>query len=88
MPYYQRSFPSVGEADKMRDFFLETDICRELLLLEEWIREGMKITPQEFASALRSSYIIYATWITDVATGKPASEFPEEMLEPVKFIKK
>lgn len=72
----------------MRDFFLETDIYRELLLLEEWIREGMKITPQEFASALRSSYIIYATWITDVATGKPASEFPEEMLEPVKFIKK
>jgi hypothetical protein len=71
----------------MRDFFLETDIYRELLL-EEWIREGMKITPQEFASALRSSYIIYATWITDVATGKPASEFPEEMLEPVKFIKK
>ena len=72
----------------MRDFFLETDIYRELLLLEEWIREGMKITPQEFASALRSSYIIYATWITDVAAGKPASEFPEEMLESVKYIKK
>lgn len=88
MPYYQRSFPSVGEADRMRDFFLETDIYRELLLLEEWIREGMKITPHEFASALRSSYIIYATWITDVASGAPASEFPPELYESVKNIKK
>ena len=88
MPYYQRSFPSVGEADRMRDFFLETDIYRELLLLEEWIREGMKITPHEFASALRSSYIIYATWITDVASGAPASEFPQELYESVKNIKK
>lgn len=87
MPYYQRSFPSVGEADRMRDFFLETDIYRELTLLEEWIREGMKITPQEFASALRSSYIIYATWITEVATGNPASSFPQEMLDMIKYIK-
>ncbi len=88
MPYFQRSFPSVGEADRMRDFFLETDIYRELTLLEEWIREGMKITPQEFASALRTSYIVYATWITDVAAGNPASKFPPEMLELVKYIKK
>ena len=88
MPYFQRSFPSVGEADRMRDFFIETDIYRELSLMEEWIREGMKITPAEFASALRSSYIIYATWITEVATGKPASDFPQEMLEPINFIKK
>lgn len=88
MPYFQRSFPSVGEADRMRDFFIETDIYRELTLLEEWIRGGMKLTPQEFASALRSSYIIYATWITDVATGAPASEFPEELYESVKNIKK
>ena len=36
----------------------------------------------------RFAYIVYATWIKDVATGNPASEFPEEMLEPVKFIKK
>ena len=48
----------------------------------------MRITPQEFASALRTSYIVYATWITEVAAGKPASEFPEEMLESVKYIKK
>ena len=88
MPYFQRSFPSVGEADRMRDFFIETDIYRELSLMEEWIREGMKIPPAEFASALRSSYIIYATWITEVATGKPASDFPQEMFEPIKFIKK
>lgn len=88
MPYFQRKFPSVGEADRMRDFFIETDIYRELSLMEEWIREGMEITPAEFASALRSSYIIYATWITEVATGKPASDFPQEMLEPIKFIKK
>ena len=72
----------------MRDFFTSTDIYRVLTLMEEWIREGMKISPQEFASALRTSYIVYATWITEVATGKPASECPEEMLEPVKFIKK
>ena len=65
-----------------------SDIYRELSLMEEWIREGMKITPAEFASALRSSYIIYATWITEVATGKPASDFPQEMLEPIRFIKK
>ena len=88
MPYYQRSFPSVGEADRMRDFFLETDIYRELILLEEWIRDGMQITPEEFASALRTSYFIYATWITEVATGRPASDFPADMLESVKNIKK
>ena len=81
-------FFSKISADEDRDFFLETDIYRELSLMEEWIREGMKITPAEFASALRSSYIIYATWITEVATGKPASDFPQEMLEPIKFIKK
>lgn len=88
MPYFQRKFPSVGEADRMRDFFLETDIYRVLTLLEEWIRGGMKLTPEEFADALRTSYIIYATWITEVATGKPASSFPEEMLAAVKYIKK
>ena len=87
MPHFQRSFPSVGEADRMRDFFIETDIYRELSLMLEWIRNGMKITPQEFASALRSSYIIYATWITEVASGNPASEFPPEMLELIKYIK-
>ena len=80
-------FFSKISADEDRDFFLETDIYRELSLMEEWIREGMEITPAEFASALRSSYIIYATWITEVATGKPASDFPQEMLEPIKFIK-
>ena len=88
LPYFLRGLPSYGDADRMRDFFTSTDIYRVLTLMEEWIREGMKISPQEFASALRTSYIVYATWITEVATGKPASEFPEEMLEPVKFIKK
>lgn len=88
LPYFLRGLPSYEEADRMRDFFTSTDIYRVLTLMEEWIREGMRITPQEFASALRTSYIVYATWITEVATGKPASEFPEEMLEPVKFIKK
>ena len=88
MPHFQRSFPSYGEADRMRDFFLSTDIYRVLSLLEEWIREGMKITPQEFASTLRTSYIVYATWITEVASGSPASLFPPEMLESVKYIKK
>ena len=88
LPYFLRGLPSYGDADRMRDFFTSTDIYRVLTLIEEWIREGMKISPKEFASALRTSYIVYATWITEVATGKPASEFPEEMLEPVKFIKK
>lgn len=87
MPYFQQKFPSVGEADRMRDFFLETDIYRELTLLEEWIRGGMKLTPEEFADALRKSYIVYATWITEVATGKPATEFPAEMVGPVAYIK-
>ena len=87
MPYYQRSFPS-SEADSMRDFFLTTDIDRVLTLMDEWIREGMKLTPEEFASALRSSYIIYATWITEVASRVPASDFPEELYESIKNIKK
>ncbi len=87
MPYFQRKFPSVGEADRMRDFFLETDIYRELALLEEWIRSGMKLTPVQFADALRTSYIVYATWITEVAAGNPASQFPPEMFDTVKFIK-
>ena len=87
MPYFQQKFPSVGEADRMRDFFLETDIYRELSLLEEWIRGGMKLTPEEFADALRTSYIVYATWITEVAAGNPASEFPPEMFENIRFIK-
>ena len=87
MPYFQRKFPSVGEADRMRDFFLETDIYRELALLEEWIRSGMKLTPVQFADALRTSYVVYATWITEVASGKPATQFPEEMFDEVRFIK-
>ena len=87
MPYFQQKFPSVGEADRMRDFFLETDIYRELSLLEEWIRGGMKLTPEEFADALRTSYIVYATWITEVAAGNPASEFPQEIFKNVKYIK-
>ncbi|MBR2539308.1 MAG: TetR/AcrR family transcriptional regulator C-terminal domain-containing protein [Mogibacterium sp.] len=88
LPYFQRNFPSYGDADRMRDFFASTDIYRALTLLEEWIRNGMQITPEEFASTLRTSYIVYATWITEVATGKPATEFPAEMLEPVANIKK
>jgi len=72
----------------MRDFLTATDIDRVLNLMEEWIREGMQITPEEFASALRTSYIVYATWIIELATGKPASEFPEDILEPVQHIKK
>ena len=72
----------------MRDFFTTTDIERVLSLIEEWIREGMQITPHEFAAALRTSYIVYATWITELATGKPASDFPEEIFEPVRLIKK
>lgn len=88
MPYFQKSFPSYGDADRMRDFFLSTDIHRVLTLLEEWIRDGMQITPEAFASALRTSYFVYATWITEVATGKPASVFPADMVEPAGYIKK
>ena len=87
MPYFQQKFPSVGEADRMRDFFLETDIYRELTLLKEWIRGGMKLTPEEFADALRTTCIVYATWITEVAAGNQASEFPQEIFENVKYIK-
>ena len=47
----------------------------------------MKLTPEEFADALRKSYIVYATWITEVATGKPATEFPAEMVGSVAYIK-
>ena len=39
-------------------------------------------------TTLSNPYIVYATWITEVATGKPATEFPAEMLEPVANIKK
>jgi hypothetical protein len=87
MPYFRRDFPSYGDADRMRDFFTSTDIYRVLTLIEEWIMDGMKISPQEFASALRTSYIVYATWISEVATGRKATEFPAEMLEPVGQIK-
>lgn len=88
MPIFQRSFPSYGDPDRMRDFFLSTDIYRTFSLLEEWISEGMQIDPEEFTSALRTSYFVYATWITDVVSGKTATEFPPEMLKSLKYIKK
>lgn len=88
LPHFIRDLPSYANADRMRDFFTTTDIERVLSLIEEWIREGMQITPHEFAAALRTSYIVYATWITELATGKPASDFPEEIFEPVRLIKK
>ena len=78
MPYFQKSFPSYGDADRMRDFYISTDIYRVLTLLEEWILDGMQLTPADFAAALRTSYYVYATWITEVVSGKPASVFPEE----------
>jgi len=88
LPLFSRRLPSYGSADRMRDFFTSTDIDRNLLLIEEWISEGMRIPPAEFASALRTSYIVYSTWLREVASGEPITRFPPEMLETVKHIKK
>ena len=89
MPHFLIKFPSYGDGiDRMRDFFLSTDIYRVLSLIEEWIRSGMQMPPEEFASALRSSYIVYATWTAEVASGQSATLFPEEMFESVKYLKK
>lgn len=88
LPYFLRGLPSYEDADTMTDFFTSTDIFRVLTLIEEWIIEGMKIPPQDFASALRTAYIVYSTWIGEVASGKPISEFPEGTFEKVKYLKK
>ena len=88
LPHFMRGLPSYEGADNMRDFFTSTDITRILTLIEEWIREGMQISPKEFASALRTSYIVYSTWMYDVASGKPITQFSDEIFEKVKILKK
>lgn len=88
LPFFQKDLQSHEASDSMKEFFTSTDIYRVLHLIEDWIRSGMTSTPEEFASSLRTAYFIYATWITELATGRPASEFPKELLETIQHVKK
>ena len=88
LPFFERDLQSHEASDSMKDFFTSTDIYRVLHLIENWILTGMASTPDEFSSSLRTAYYIYATWITELATGNPASVFPEELLETIRFIGK
>lgn len=87
LPVFQSGLQSHEASDSMREFFTSTDIYRVLQLIEDWIRSGMPSSPEKFASSLRTAYFIYATWITELATGSPASEFPSEVLETIKNVR-
>lgn len=87
MPFFQKGLQSNESSDSMKEFFAATDIDRLLQLIENWIRTGMPSTPEEFASSLRTAYYIYATWITELATGKSISEFPDVVLDTIKKVR-
>ena len=80
MPYFQRDFPS-NEFDRMRDFFISSDIQRAFVLIENWIKDGMPVPPEEFVYKLRIYYYMYGTWVVEHAEGRPRTEFDESIME-------
>ncbi len=74
-PYMKRDYPSTDETHKMCDFFIENDLNMLFLLIEDWIHEGMEISPEEFADFVRTSFAVYGKWVYEVATYRPRSHY-------------
>ena len=54
------------------------DINMLLTLLEEWIRDGFTMPPDEFYEYIRGAFSVYGKWVYEVATDRPRSKFTME----------
>ena len=77
-PYMLRDLPSNDITDKLCRFFVDNDINMLLTLLEEWIRDGFTMPPDEFYEYIRGAFSVYGKWVYEVATDRPRSEFTME----------
>lgn len=80
-PYYSQHSPSYDFLIEMKDFYISTDISRLLVLIENWIKSGMTISPYEFAYSMRVSYYIYGLWTSQIAAKQEVTEFSSEVYE-------
>ncbi len=80
-PYYSKHSPSYDFLVDMKDFYISTDISRLLILIEKWIKSGMKTPPYEFAYSVRVSYYIYGLWTSQIAAKQDVTEFSSDVYD-------
>lgn len=78
-PYYMREAPSYEFVDKMKAYFVATDLERIFHLIELWIASGMKQSSREFSSFIRINFYIYGRWTYQLAGKKERSTFTKDI---------
>lgn len=74
-PYMSRDFPFTEETEEMGEFFVTNNLNMLFQLLEQWIHDDCRPSPEEFSEFVRMSFAVYGKWVYEVATSRPRSEY-------------
>ena len=67
--------------NKMRDYYVRKDIETALYMIEQWILEGYKESPEQIAKDIRHSSAAHGKWKYQLATKNEPDEYSLEKLE-------
>ncbi len=73
--YIARDCPIVKEMEREAEIFIGADVMMMLTMIEDWMKDGMKQDPEEFAGHVRAAFSVYGLWTYQIAANIPRKKF-------------